>query len=158
MKVKEFILKKREEEGGPRDFILSGKAYNKFLQPISEEFKKYSVEMREIIFFSILLSANHKNDVNTNQNIKFNNDRENDSKESPKSVFSIIDLDTGKFEFLLSIMINLYGVESILNYKDMMRKLVQLAEDGLELLYYKFSDDYIRSPAKFADDILNGKI
>ena len=58
----------------------------------------------------------------------------------------------------MQILINLYGVESILNYKDMMRKLVQLAEDGLELLYYKFSDDYIRSPAKFADDILNGKI
>ena len=156
MKVKDFVLKKREEEKGPRDFHISDYTHNKFLSPISEELKKFSVEGREIILFAILLSAKKRklDSGKSNFSHKIKEEREG----PPKAVISIIELDSEKIEFLLSIMIYLFGVESIFNYKEMIKTLEELAEEGLDILYNKFTNDYLNSPSKFADEIFNGKL
>ena len=157
MKVRDFLLKKKDESKGQRDFSVSSITYNKFLRPIIDEFRKYNVEMTEIIFFSIQTSARNRKkgfrDVNSH------NDKKRDaSGEPPKAIFSIANLEPRKMEFLLSVMVYLYGEESIFDYKEMIKNLEDLAEEGLEIIYNKYEDEYIMSPSKFIDDIFNGKV
>ena len=154
MKVKDFVFKKKDESKGPRDFTVSSITYNKFLMPIIDEFGKYNVEMTEIILFSILTSARNRKKGFRDGNL--HNDK--DASGEPRSaIFSITNLDSGKTEFLLSVMVYLYGEESIFNYKEMIKNLEDLAEEGLEIIYNKYEDEYLKSPSKFIDDIFNGK-
>lgn len=158
MKVKEFILKKREDSKGPRDFYISADVHKDFLTPMQDELGKYGVEMTEIILYSILLSAKAK-EANHSKSYDSNiGKQKNKSEEPPKAVFNITSLDTNKLEFLLSVMVDLYGDESIFDYKAMIKTLEELAEDGLAILYNKYSQDFLLSPSKFIDDIFYGRI
>ena len=157
MKVKDFVLKKKDESKGPRDFTVSSITYNKFLMPIIDEFGKYNVEMTEIILFSILTSARNRKKGFRDGNL--HNDKEKDASGEPrKAIFNVTNLDSGKMEFLLSVMVYLYGEESIFNYKAMIKNLEDLAEEGLEIIYNKYANEYLKSPSKFIDDIFSGKV
>ncbi|MCL4325845.1 MAG: hypothetical protein M1481_03345 [Candidatus Thermoplasmatota archaeon] len=157
MKVRDFFLKKRVETKGPRDFYITAGTYDNFLKPLSEEFNKYNVEMNEIIFFSILLSAKNRKNSSSNSELH-DHSRKNGSEGSPKGIFNISELDQDKMNFLLSVMVYLYGYESIFDYKDMIKKLEDLAEEGLKILHDKYAKQYMMSPSKFADNIFKGEL
>lgn len=158
MKIKEFILKKREDSKGARDFYISAEAHKDFLTPIQEELNKYSLEMTEIILYSILLSAKNRKNKLGHSTRSGDYSQKNKPTDPPKAVFNITNLDASKLEFLLSVMVDLYGDESIFDYREMIKSLEELAEEGLEILYNKYSQDYLISPSKFIDDIFYGKL
>lgn len=158
MKIKEFILTKREDSKGARDFYISAEAHKDFLIPMQEKLSKYSVEMTELILYSILLAAKNRKSKFGHSNVSGSYSQKDKTEEPPKAVFNITNLDSSKLEFLLSIMVDLYGDESIFDYKEMIRNLEELAEEGLKILYDRFSQDYLISPSKFIDDIFNGKL
>ena len=158
MKIKEFILKKRDDSKGARDFYISAQAHDNFLNPMQEDLKKYGVEMTELILYSILLSAKNMKSKGGHSNVSSSYLQKTKSEDPAKAVFNITNLDTSKLEFLLCIMVDLYGDQSIFDYKEMIRNLQELAEEGLKILYDKYTQDYLIGPSKFIDDIFNGKL
>jgi hypothetical protein len=153
MKVREFMIKKHEDSKGPRDFRIPISVHENYLDPIKKGIAAYSVEINEIVLYSISIAVKyHEKDLGTN-NLK-NIPKMEESKEST-ALFGISTLDSDKLEFLMCAIIYLFGPESILDYKDTIDKLQNLAIEGLKLLHEKYENEYHISPSKFIDEIVN---
>lgn len=152
MKIKEYIIHQYNEAGGPRDFIITSGAHENYLKPLHKELSKFGVEMTEIILYAISVAAISKSAEN-------NNFGENsDWHSGQEHVFQIPNLDEDKIEFLLSVMIKLYGVNSLSDYKQMIKRLEQLAETGLQQLHETFFEEYFKLPDKFIDLVAEGRL
>ena len=149
MRVKEFIFKKYEDSKGARDFRIPTSVHENYLNPIMSAFKEYNVEMTEIILYAIALAV--KDRIKNNRKSDFNAEK---SKEST-ALFGIPSLDPDRLEFLVSVVVYLYGPDSIFDYRDFVNKTQNLAIEGLKLLFEKVQDEYHLSPSKFMDNIVN---
>lgn len=149
MRVKEFIFKKYEDSKGARDFRIPTSVHENYLNPIISAFKEYNVEMTEIILYAIALAV--KDRIKNNRKSDFNAEK---SKEST-ALFGIPSLDPDRLEFLVSVVVYLYGPDSIFDYRDFVNKTQNLAIEGLKLLHEKVQDEYLLSPSKFMDNIIN---
>jgi hypothetical protein len=149
MRVKEFIFKKYEDSKGARDFRIPTSVHENYLNPIMSAFKEYNVEMTEIILYAIALAV--KDRIKNNRKSDFNAEK---SKEST-ALFGIPSLDPDRLEFFVSVVVYLYGPDSIFDYRDFVNKIQNLAIEGLKLLHEKVQDEYLLSPSKFMDNIIN---
>ena len=152
MKIKEFIINKYNSAGGPRDFIIDSNSHDNYLKPLHKELSKYGVEMTEIIFYAISIAAN--SDILETENVT----EQTDAASGQANVFQIQSLDEDKIEFLMAVMIKLYGVDSLSNYKQMIKRLEWLAKVGLSKLHESFLENYIRFPDKFINSIVEGML
>lgn len=159
MRINEWLARNRDEFKGPRDFPIASNIRDKFLTPLDKEFEKYGVERTELILYAISLAAkSRKSGQSLLRKSRDKHTRSRGEDLTNKMIFNITNQDPEKLEFLAAVMIDLFGPDSIRDYKDMFAKLQELAEEGLEILYEKFTEEYATSPSQFIDKILDGTL